>query len=227
MKTLFFHKRSLSLWIVIVSIVIVFLNTWYQDAQHYYISALSFMVLSWVLVYIRYEQSKPSLRRIIILAVMISLIVTSRIVFVLTPSFKPMSAMIIICGIVFGKEEGYLCGGIAAFVSNFIFGQGPWTPFQMLAWGLIGYGAGFLKKEQTYKIYGYAIFSGIFFTLCMDIWSVMLFDTFQWQRYLAYVLTSTPTTIVYCIANVVFIFLLKDTCIQKFDRIKKKFRWEM
>ncbi|MFV0393220.1 MAG: ECF transporter S component [Coprobacillaceae bacterium] len=227
MKTLFFHKKSISLLIVVVSCLLVIANVLLQDGQYYYISSMVIVMMSWLLMYVRYEQEKPSLRRIVILAVMIALVVSSRVVFILTPSFKPMSAMIMICGIVFGKEEGFLCGSIAAFVSNFIFGQGPWTPFQMISWGIIGYGAGYLNGNQTYMIYGYAIFSGIFFTLCMDLWSVLLYETFQWQRYFVQVAASMPTTIIYCIANVIFIFLLKDTCIQKFDRIKKKYRWEI
>lgn len=226
MKTLNLYKKTLSMLVILFSMLLVIGSIIFTNGRHYYLAAIILIVLSWLLVYLRYEQNKPSLRKIVILAVMISLVVSSRMLFILTPGFKPMTAMIIICGIVFGKEEGYLCGSLAAFISNFIFGQGPWTPFQMFAWGMIGYGAGFLKKEQTYWIYCYALCSGIFFTLCMDLWSVLLFDSFQWQRYALYVIGSLPTTIMYCIANVLFILLLKDTCFKKFDRIKKKYGWE-
>lgn len=226
MKTLYLHKKTRSKIVILLSMLLVVGNTIFANAHHYYLGAITLILLSWLLVYFQYEQSRPSLRRIVVLAVMISLVVSSRVVFILTPSFKPMTAMIIICGIVFGKAEGFLCGSLAAFISNFIFGQGPWTPFQMFAWGMIGYGAGFLKKEQTFWIYSFALCSGVFFTLCMDLWSVLLFDSLQWQRYVLYVMGSLPTTIMYCIANVIFIFLLKDTCFQKFERIKKKYGWE-
>lgn len=226
MKILFFHKKRISILFLIGSVLITLGSVLWGDGTHYYLSAIILVIAAWLLMYFRYEQSKPSLRKIIILAVMISLVVSSRIVFILTPTFKPMSAMIIICGLVFGKEEGFLCGSIAAFVSNFVFGQGPWTPFQMFAWGMIGYGAGFLKKDQIFLIYSYALWSGIFFTLCMDLWSVLLYSSFDWGRYLFYLTTSLPTTVIYCLANGIFIFLLKDTCIKKFERIKKKYEWE-
>jgi len=226
MKTLHLYKKGLSMLVLFISILLVVGSTILMNGRHYYLAAIMLLLLSWVWVYFRYEQKKPSLRKIVVLAVMISLVVSSRAIFIFTPGFKPMTAMIIICGIVFGKEEGYICGSLAAFISNFIFGQGPWTPFQMFAWGMIGYGAGFLKREQTFWIYSYALCSGVFYTLCMDLWSVLLFDTFQWQRYIIYVIGSLPTTIMYCIANVTFIFLLKDTCFQKCNRIKKKYGWE-
>ena len=104
--------------------------------------------LSCIPYYFKYEKRKPQTRESVVLAVMIALTVASRVIFAFAPGFKPVSAMVIICGMAFGRESGFLCGSLSAVVSNFFFGQGPWTPFQMLAWGMIGWIAGNLKSEK-------------------------------------------------------------------------------
>lgn len=83
------------------------------------------------------------------LAVMAALGVVGRTVFQLIPlpNFKPVSAIVIITAIAFGPEAGFMTGALTAFVSNFIFGQGPWTPWQMFCWGMIGFVAGRLQKS--------------------------------------------------------------------------------
>lgn len=67
------------------------------------------------------------------------------------PNFKPCSAIIIITAVAFGPEAGFLTGALTAFVSNFIFGQGPWTPWQMFTWGLVGFLAGILQNAGVFK----------------------------------------------------------------------------
>ena len=76
--------------------------------------------------------------------VLAALAAAGRILFAPIPDFKPVSAIAIIAGVVFGRKSGFMVGALAALASNFFFGQGPWTPWQMYAWGLVGYGAGLL-----------------------------------------------------------------------------------
>ena len=78
--------------------------------------------------YYKYEKKKPQTREHVVLAVMTALTVISRMIFAPVPGFKPVAAMVMICGMAFGRESGFLCGSLSAFVSNFFFGQGPWTP---------------------------------------------------------------------------------------------------
>ena len=84
---------------------------------------------------------------IIVVAVMVALAVLSRILFAFTPGFKPTIAIIIIAGAALGKETGFLTGSLTALISNMFFGQGPWSVYQILLWGLIGYIAGALNKK--------------------------------------------------------------------------------
>lgn len=91
-----------------------------------------------------YEASRPRLRDIMPTVVLAALAAAGRILFAPIPDFKPVSAIAIIAGVAFGRKSGFMVGALAALASNFFFGQGPWTPWQMYAWGLIGYGAGLL-----------------------------------------------------------------------------------
>lgn len=91
-----------------------------------------------------YESSAPRLRDIMPTVVLAALAAAGRILFAPIPDFKPVSAIAIIAGVVFGRKSGFMVGALAALASNLFFGQGPWTPWQMYAWGLVGYGAGLL-----------------------------------------------------------------------------------
>lgn len=91
-----------------------------------------------------YEASRPRLRDIMPTVVLAVLAAAGRILFAPIPDFKPVSAIAIIAGVAFGRKSGFMVGALAALASNFFFGQGPWTPWQMYAWGLVGYGAGLL-----------------------------------------------------------------------------------
>lgn len=84
---------------------------------------------------------------------MAAIAVVGRTVFEIIPlpNFKPCSAIIIITAVAFGPEAGFLTGALTAFVSNFIFGQGPWTPWQMFTWGLVGFLAGILQNAGVFK----------------------------------------------------------------------------
>ena len=73
---------------------------------------------------------------------MVALSVTGRFI----PFFKPVTALTVLTAVYLGGEAGFLCGALSAVISNFWFGQGPWTPFQMLAWGMIGLFAGLLAS---------------------------------------------------------------------------------
>ncbi len=70
-----------------------------------------------------------------------------RILLAAVPDVKPVSAVVILCGACLGRRPGFLCGALAALASNLFFGQGMWTPWQMYAWGLMGYVAGALADR--------------------------------------------------------------------------------
>lgn len=195
--------------------------------EKYNLIIIILVTLSCIPFYFKYEHNKPKTREIVILTIMIALTVVSRIVFMVTPSFKPVTVMVIICGIVFGRASGFMCGSLAALISDFVFGIGPWTPFQMLAWGIIGYLSGVFSKHlyrDKYLLYGFSVFCGIGYSLVMDLWSVLAIEnSFNLTRYLAIILTSLPVMFVYIASNIIFMFLLSKIMFQILRRVKLKY----
>ena len=100
--------------------------------------------------FVAFEGRRPTAREIAVVAVLTALAVAARAAFVWVPHFKPMAAIIMIAGIAAGPQTGFLVGSVAALASNFIFGQGPWTPWQMLAFGVVGLVAGLLADARVF-----------------------------------------------------------------------------
>ena len=138
-------KTSWRFWLSLaIMVVLVPLTVWVFSRfdRKYYLSGLCIIVLTMAAFFLHFESRKPQARELVLLAVLCALAVASRAVFGFVPHFKPMLAIVMLTGIAFGAEAGFLCGAISAFASNFIFGQGPWTPWQMFAYGIGGMLAG-------------------------------------------------------------------------------------
>lgn len=112
-----------------------------------YLTAVGLIALGLVPLFASFERQGPAAREVVLLAVLIALAVASRAVFALVPHFKPMAAIVMIAGIALGSRRGFLVGALAALASGFLFGQGPWTPWQMLAFGAAGLTAGALAAR--------------------------------------------------------------------------------
>ncbi len=108
--------------------------------------ALVIAVISCIPLFYAFERRDSTAKELMVLAVLIALSVIGRVVFAAVPGFKPVTAITIIVALSFGGEAGFVVGSLSAAVSNFYFGHGPWTPFQMFAWGIIGLLAGLLSK---------------------------------------------------------------------------------
>lgn len=91
-----------------------------------------------LLFFFSFERRKPSVKDILPVVVMVAVASAGRVVFNFLPQIQPVTAIVIIMGVYCGKQTGFLTGSLCALVSNLFLGQGPWTPFQMLAWGQIG-----------------------------------------------------------------------------------------
>lgn len=101
-----------------------------------------------------YEKSQPGLRQIMPAVVLGAFAAAGRILFALIPDFKPVAAIAIMAGAIFGQHCGFMVGALAALTSNAFFGQGAWTPWQMYAWGLVGYLGGLGKTGHAQEAFG-------------------------------------------------------------------------
>lgn len=186
------------------------------------------MLLTCGLMLLRMERRSWQAGELVVLAVLVAMTVAGRLAFAWTQSIKPVAAFVILTGLYLGRESGFLCGALGALLSNCYFGQGMWTPFQMLSWGLIGYGAGMLARYAWFHklpvLLVYGALSGIFFSLVMDIWTVLSAQgEITLARYGAAVLTAVPVTALYAVSNVLFLLALTRPVGRRLTRICTKY----
>lgn len=179
--------------------------------------------------FIGYERHRPRLRDIMPVAVLAALAAAGRILFAPFPSFKPVSAVTIIAGVVFGRRAGFMVGALAALASNFFFGQGPWTPWQMYAWGMVGYGAGLLAQAcsappRLSVVCAYGFASGFGYGFILNLWSIVGFFHPQDAVQLAAVYAAAlPFDAMHAVATVAFLAALYTPWRRKLARIRRKY----
>ena len=195
--------------------------------KHYAWVSLCVAVLSCIPLFYSFERKESSSKELIVLAVMVAISAAGRFVFAWLPGFKPVTAITVIAAIWIGKESGFVIGSLSAVVSNFYFGQGPWTPFQMFAWGFIGFIAGLFAKhlrKNKVLLYVFGAVAGVLFSVLMDVWTTIWAEgTFNLVRYGVAILSALPVTAEYAISNVIFLLILAKPIGEKLERIKKKY----
>lgn len=232
MKLLLIQNARLrrALGIVIPFVIAPAAVIWFSlgpGREHYALASLVVTLLALVLFSCGFERRKTGTRRMILVAVMTALSVMGRFVFSAIPSFKPITAVVVITAVYIGSEAGFLTGALSAVISNFYFGQGPWTPFQMLSWGMIGLFAGLLAKflkRSRILLSLYGIFAGMAYSFVMDIWTVLWYNgAFNPALYTAALASALPHTAVYAVSNVIFLNLLARPFGEKLARVKIKY----
>ncbi len=218
-------KRNIVTLLAVFSLfLLAFLGYYLLNDRQYVLISMLAAVLSCVPFFVRFEKRKIGEREIVMIAVMTALNVASRFVFAPVQHFKPVTAITIITGIHFGSDAGFVTGALTAIISNFQYGQGPWTPFQMAVWGIIGFLSGFLKNANRIVRVLFAAVSGVLYSLLMDIWTTLSAgDGFSAAKYLTFVASSLPVMLTYVVSNVIFIFLLDKPIGNRLERMKTKY----
>lgn len=221
------RRVVINLSLIVLAVGMIYLGIRLLNDRRYNLVSVAIALLACIPFYYAYEKKEGSIRRMVIMAVMTALAVVGRFVFAMLPGFKPVTAIVTIAGMFLGPEAGFLVGSLSAIISNMFFGQGPWTPFQMLAWGLIGMIAGLPGIRQALKkrpaLIGYGIFTGFLYSAVLDIWNVLSMEgTFNLKRYAASILAALPMTIEYMVANVIFLALMIGPIGRKLERIRVK-----
>ena len=150
-KSVISKKVWISAIFAVILVPAVMLLSDRMGDRNYYIAGVLIIILAMIPFFAGFESCRPEARELVTIAVMCAIAVASRIVFIMLPGFKPVVAIIMITGMAFGPSAGFLTGAMGAFVSNFVFGQGPWTPWQMFAFGIAGFIFGLLSGKGPEK----------------------------------------------------------------------------
>ncbi len=223
-------KKNIIYEILIIFVFIptlIFAGICVFSDRKYLLISFAVAVSSVIPFLISFEKKANFSKKAVLLAVMTALSIVGRALFAPLPFFKPVTAIVVLCGMELGCESGFLCGAMSALISNFMFMQGPWTPFQMFIWGSIGFVAGLmsgiLKKSRIFLLI-YGALSGLVYSAFMDIWTTMWWDgRFNILRYISALVSAIPITAIYAVSNIIFLLVLSKPITRKLERICKKY----
>ena len=194
----------------------------------YYITGVLIIVELAVPFFMMFENRKPQARELVVLAVMIALAVIGRVA-IPVPHFKAAFAIIMLTGIAFGPEAGFIVGAITAFASNFFYGQGAYMPWQMMAYGAGGMLAGFvfiknkIRKPWVMAIFGF--FANVF-------WIGPLLDTSHifimmpepnFASLTASLASGFPVNVSQGLCTAIMMFVFGKPLLEELDRVKQKY----
>ncbi len=191
---------------------------------------LSFVIIGCIMLpmFARFEMREIGGREIVMLAMLAAIAAVGRVPFAGLPSVQPTTFVIIMVGLVFGAESGFLVGAVAAIVSNIFLGQGPWTPWQMYAWGMVGMTAGLLRNTWWMrKLWGKCLFGfvwGYLFGWFMNMWIVVgNLESFSWEFFVGIYVASIYFDLAHGLSNVFFLLVFGVSWMRILERFKKKY----
>jgi energy-coupling factor transport system substrate-specific component len=119
------------------------------------VGAFSLLAVALAGGFVWYERTRPDARIVALVGTLAAFAALGRIAFAAVPNVKPTTDIVLIAGYALGGGPGFAVGALAGLTSNFFFGQGPWTPWQMAAWGatgVIGAGLAWLMSIQHRRV---------------------------------------------------------------------------
>ena len=208
----------------------LFVGVYFLEGRKYYFISLLILLECMLPFFLIFEGRKPQARELVLIAVLVAMNVAGRAAFFMLPEFKPVVAMTILAGVAFGGETGFLVGAMTMLVSNMLFSQGPWTPWQMFAMGIVGWLAGVLYRKGVLRrsrlslcVFGVlcstVIYGGIMNPAAALMWAGKL----NWPTVLSYYITGIPVDLVRAAATAAFLLLGAEPMLEKLDRIKTKY----
>ncbi|QNB45818.1 ECF transporter S component [Thermanaerosceptrum fracticalcis] len=216
-------------WLIVILVVVSLLGISIISLDNINWAVLSAVILALALLafFWRFEQKEVSAKEVALVATMAALAAVSRIPFAIIMSVQPTTFIVMITGYVFGVQTGFMVGALAALVSNFFLGQGPWTPWQMVCWGLCGVTAALLaKKEKEFNLRNFIIlgaFWGYLFGWIMNIWHWVGFVyPLTLKTFMATYLASFPFDTLHALGNIGFSLTFGRTFYSILRRFKNK-----
>lgn len=201
-----------------------------MSGRAYYLTSTLIILETMLPFFFLFETRKPQARELVTIAVMCALATVSRVAFAFLPSFKPITGLVMITGIAFGPEAGFLTGAVSAFASNFFYSQGPWTPWQMMAYGIGGFVAGLLFRKRGMKnkpgvlaVFGFlmiVLVVGPLLDLCTVFTSL---TTLNWEGASLVFIRGFPLNVSHGIGCALTMLLFSRPLLEKLNRLKLKY----
>lgn len=226
-------KRTLAAIVLILLVIPVtlFVGVVYFGHKQYYLTALAVLVECMLPFFMVFEGRHPKARELVLIAVLCALGIAGRAAFFMLPQFKPVLALTILAGVAIGGETGFLVGAVTMLVSNILFSQGPWTPWQMFAMGIIGFLAGVLYRKGWLRrtkvslcVFGAVcailVYGGIMNPASALIWGS---ESLNLHIVAGYYVTGFPMDCVHAAATAIFLWFIAEPMLEKLDRIQVKY----
>ena len=210
--------------------VLAFFSYKFLGSKYYYIAALGMVFVSILPFFVMFEKRKITTAEIVTVSVMISLCVSSRLLFAFVPQIKPLCAFVVMTAIAFGGNVGFVTGAISMFVSNFAFGQGMFTPFQMLGMGLVGFLCGeiFHGRKLSKNRVAVSIIGGVLtfflYGFIVDTCSVLMMATdYSLKSILSIYASGVVFNLVHGVTTGAVLFFLNKPMQDKLSRLNTKY----
>ena len=228
-------KPGRGFWLTLVVIIVLIPVTVgisrYLGDRNYYIASVLIMIYSMMPFFAGFESRKPQARELVTLAVMCAIAVAARAAFVWAPNFKPIGGIVVVTAMAFGPQAGFMTGSLSLIASDMLYGQGPWTPWQMFSFGILGFIAGLLARKGILteeKPLVAAIVSFFMMVLIvgpiLDTYTVfMMAQRMTAEAIIGVYLAGLPVNISQGVAVFLCVLLLTKPLMSKLNRIKVKY----
>jgi energy-coupling factor transport system substrate-specific component len=175
-----------------------------------------------------YERARPDARIVALVGTLAAFAALGRIAFAAVPNVKPTTDIVLISGYALGGGPGFAVGALAGLTSNFFFGQGPWTPWQMAAWGatgVIGAGLAWTLRARPIGRWPLALICGAVgfgFTVVQDLGDWVTYSDHSWAQLLAYVGQGLGFDAVHAVGCVLFALALGPALARSIQRFTRR-----
>jgi len=214
---------------VAMAAVLIYMAIFMNALLSEYAAFLSFILVLLIIgvIFAEFEESSITSKEVALIGILAAITAASRIPFAALPNIKPCTFLIIVTGLVFGALAGAMVGSLTALVSNFFFGQGPWTAWEMLGWAMVGMVAGYVGRKHpnfgVKEIILLGIVLGLAYNLLLDFSSWITFYRAEPSLFLPTFIAGIPFGILHIVGNVIFAIILGVPVLALFRRFQRRF----
>lgn len=225
-------KRSVAASVLILTLIplTVYIGATYLNTGKYLFVSLLVMLEASLPFYILFEGRSPQARELVTISVLTASAVAGRLAFYMLPQFKPVLAVVVISGASFGAHTGFLVGSLSMLLSNFIFGQGPWTPWQMFSMGLVGFLSGIFfargvlpRKREVIAVFGFVSAVFVYGGIVNPSTLFIMHNEINKASLTAAYAAGFPLDIIHGAATLVFLYALAPSVLKKIERLRAKY----